>query len=750
MAARVLGAASCLRRFLPTAASRAPRIIQPATFVAGRRYASAGPAPGAVASQPSAAKVAGKKPKSSIKAIAKQMEYISDPWVLGKYIEDLLGKGKFDDAIMTVQMASKKMDAVVSWNQLIDHQLGKDKIKLAMGVFNDMKKRGQFPNAQTYTTMFRGLAKSQHPKNAVAEAIKLFNLLKNDRRLQPNIIHINAILFVCSRAYDIDQLFLIAGEIDDLKLAPTAATYSCIFSAMRSYARNAYRNLDKETEAENIEKLLDRGKRIWIEVLEKWQKGKLQLDESLICTMGRLQLLDKNRTQKLEVLNLLEQTMNLPNLLKTRNDKPAANETSSETAVVPKQQQNGRFVKPGQNTLTVVLTTLFSGRKISLAPKYWNLLVNDLKVKPDNDNWLRMIGMLKQSKSSAYAAKLVGTLPEKGIDVDARSFGIAMEACIRDNINPHVMTHATTILHRMQAHMDPVPDMQTMRLYLRVALVSHAAFRGRATTGDVVGAKAAYGRQIATALAELWYPYIDMYNRCFKSENALAISKGADKTAAAILHTSQKEVIALGRKMVGAFSKVVEEQMLPGNNNRDMIIASAKINKGIMAFFEDRELREPKVSKDSATATAAAKRAQDDGQSVFEIDMPDLDDAIDERLAPKSSGDSSGSSKDTVRPAGDFVWNTKNLGAGNRATVRASSRDSDKPLIDRWITTPISKDEVALQEEAKQAELADIQPATDDAKKNVEESTPENKAAASDSSTDSGASVWAGLMANRR
>ncbi|KAJ3474102.1 hypothetical protein NLG97_g9991 [Lecanicillium saksenae] len=417
MSARVLGAAACLRRFLPTAASRAPRFIQPATFVAGRRYASAGSAaPAELAVEPSVGKSAGqkkKKKKPSIKAIAKQMEYIQDPWVLGKYIEDLLGKDKFDDAIMTVQLASKKMEAVVSWNQLIDYQLSRDKMKIALGIFNDMKKRGQFPNAQTYTTLFRGLAKSQHPKNAVAEATKLFSLLKNDRRLQPNIIHVNAVLFVCSRAYDIDQLFLIASEIENLKLAPTTATYGCIFSAMRMYARHAYRDLDKKTEADNIEKLLDRGKRIWIEVLEKWQKGKLQLDESLICSMGRLQLIDKNRTQKLKVLELLEQTMNVPNLLNPRKAaKPTTpDETSSETAVVPSQQQNGRFIKPRQNTLTLILTTLFSGRKISLAPQYWDLFVNELKVKPDNDNWLRMIGMLKQSKSSAYAAKLVGTLP---------------------------------------------------------------------------------------------------------------------------------------------------------------------------------------------------------------------------------------------------------------------------------------------------------------------------------------------------
>lgn len=133
MAARVLGAAAGLRRLLPTPAARTSRLIQPASFVAGRRYASVS----AGTSAGSSSKPAGGKPTS--KAVLKQLEHIKDPWFLGKYIEDLLAKNKFADALTTVELASKKMEAVVSWNLLIDYQLKQDSIRTAMNTFNNVR-----------------------------------------------------------------------------------------------------------------------------------------------------------------------------------------------------------------------------------------------------------------------------------------------------------------------------------------------------------------------------------------------------------------------------------------------------------------------------------------------------------------------------------------------------------------------------------------------------------------------------------
>ncbi len=63
-----------------------------------------------------------------------------------------------------------------------------------------MKKRGQPPNAQTYTILFRGFAKSQHPTLAVSEAVRIYTTMLDSPRLPLNTIHLNAVLEVCARA----------------------------------------------------------------------------------------------------------------------------------------------------------------------------------------------------------------------------------------------------------------------------------------------------------------------------------------------------------------------------------------------------------------------------------------------------------------------------------------------------------------------------------------------------------------------
>ena len=110
-----------------------------------------------------------------------------------------------------------------------------------------MKKRGQLPNVQTFTVLFRGCARSQHPKLAVAEAVKHYNMLMADKRLQPNSIHLNAVLNVCARAGDLDSMFLIADTVNDSTRAPTAYTYTTILNALRHHAIGEIKDLPRNS-----------------------------------------------------------------------------------------------------------------------------------------------------------------------------------------------------------------------------------------------------------------------------------------------------------------------------------------------------------------------------------------------------------------------------------------------------------------------------------------------------------------------
>lgn len=136
MSAGLLRAVGSLRRALPSVTSRTSYVIQPASIIAGRRYASSSVAMGVTDARSDNKK----RSDRSIKAVRKQLDYIDDPWVLGKHIEGLLARDKFDDALTMVELASKKIQTTVSWNHLIDHLLKKQQMKKAMATFNNVRR----------------------------------------------------------------------------------------------------------------------------------------------------------------------------------------------------------------------------------------------------------------------------------------------------------------------------------------------------------------------------------------------------------------------------------------------------------------------------------------------------------------------------------------------------------------------------------------------------------------------------------
>lgn len=457
-----------------------------------------------------------------------------------------------------------------------------------------MKKRGQLPNVRTFTIIFRGCADSQHPKAAVAEAVKYYNVLLNDRRLQPNSIHLNAVLNVCAKAGDMDSLFLIANTVNESTRAPTPFTYTILFNALRYHCVMGIKEeLPPEQQEANLQKTIDRAKGLWAEVMEKHTQGRLLIDETLVCSLGRLLLLAPKREDKREVLNLLQQTMNIPNLTKSLtldplNDPGVRDVALAQPPIRPSANPTAVYAVPGQNTLALVLTALASSRQTTIGIKYWNLLVRHYGIIPDHDNWLRMFGMLKVAKASAHAADILDILPSKL--ADARPYRVAMETCVRDNINRNAVDNSNKILRSMLERFD-VPDLHTLRLYLRVALVSHYQFRAQAQKGQEVKAKRAYGLQINGALDQLWGPYAKAYAHYFEHTKV----PDDDEKAVGSLYNSKREVIALGRLMFGAVNKVVNEGMLEERSLNQLRKEGARINRGIQAFYSAREMVEPNI-----------------------------------------------------------------------------------------------------------------------------------------------------------
>jgi pentatricopeptide repeat protein len=293
------------------------------------------------------------------------------------------------------------------------------------------------------------------------------------------------------------------------------------------------------------------------------------------------------------VFDLLEQTMNIPNLTRP---EAAANIDSPKGLA-----ERGTYVVPGTNALSLVLKSLASAKMTTAGIKYWNLMVRDYGIVPDMDSWMRLFGMLKVAKASAHAAEILDVVPDSLIN--PRIYRIAMETCVRDNINQNAIKNSNKALTSMVKRLE-YPDPYSMRLYLRVALTTHYQLRSRSENGDLDGAKRDYGMQIAEALNTLWGPYCKLHKHFFQIDKAKDEKDQPIHGISPILYNSQREVIALARVMYSSYNKILQQGMLSDDDAKKIRPIGARINRTIRAFFANREEIEPNLRKSKGRGSA--------------------------------------------------------------------------------------------------------------------------------------------------
>lgn len=270
-----------------------------------------------VAAQTSTAK------RSRIDAVAKRrLHFLKDPYTIGKAVEELLAKDSDDalyEALQITRLASKDHKVTVSWNHLINYLMGKEKLMAAVKMFNEMKKRAQLPNAQTYTIIFRGCAQSPHATLAVYHATRLYYAMLDSDRIKPNTMHMNAVLQVCARAQDMESLFSVAKTASQPLRAPDSMTYTTLLNGLRfSTAQPHHRKVKEgddeiQLDRENVAVSINRARALWEEVVTSWRMGRIVIDEELVCSMGRLLLMGSYHDND-DVLSLVEQAMGIARL----------------------------------------------------------------------------------------------------------------------------------------------------------------------------------------------------------------------------------------------------------------------------------------------------------------------------------------------------------------------------------------------------------------------------------------------------
>lgn len=452
------------------------------------------------------------------KSLQMELRYLKDPVKLSEHVRYTLRCDKIEKALELCRLASKDMNCVVSWNAVIDCLMKRNKMNDALKVYNEMKKRAQFPDSYTYITILRGLSFRTHVSQPireenVAKAIAIYTSMNAPTsRIKPTIMHTNATLYTCALALDLDALWSIAGQIPQTgPQAPDRMTYTIILNAIRhsAYGRNP-ESAPLEQIAARRQKAVDEGRRVWLDVIRKWRAGEVAIDEDLVGAMGRLLLTSKRVEDWDNVLDLVQQTMNIERLIapvgspgrftdhvpqegveeavqaqrEEVDEEGYVNSPATQAFKVVKPVQPERatskgprslvWAKPGQQTVSLLVDACQQMCIPRIASAYWELLTNgEYSVKPDIANFDRQLKLYASNRSSAKAAKLLREdLPAAGIEPKNSTFRIAMSACQRDMKNPHVLEHATTIIDVME-QTTPDPDPATLTEYLSLALTSN-------------------------------------------------------------------------------------------------------------------------------------------------------------------------------------------------------------------------------------------------------------------------------------
>ena len=494
---------------------------------------------------------------STISIQARQeAEYLRDPLKLAKAVLDKLRKDQPMAAVELVR-ASEKVPGdmtgtggnVVSWNHLCDWFWSRSDEQMAAKLYHEMKKRGHKPDAHTYTIMLRGYANlaKRRAKTSVQGAMKIWNNLVQEKSgVTPNTIHLNSVVSVCAKALDMDALWEVIRQVPETGVgAADAWTYTTVLNALQAGALKKAaeiseqdhqarlpipRSRDHDGSAEDQEpkwlKLnktfhhaVRNGKQLWTEIVLRWRKGELVMDERLVCSMGRLLMTSPYQNSLLDIFSLAAQTMGLQNfrasvarqlppgsidtrfededgIIKTadelRDDKALDDVRQDDAAPelhvevfnaisITDLSSPTAYALPGNNTLSLLIEAATLLKAPGVGKKYWDTLTDETgsyTVSPDAQNLTAYLRLLRISRASRLAAELITADYSDGkvlTDFLGKrgTYVMAMSCCARDKNNQNVFGNAEKILDVMEERLeDGGLEMKTLGIFIDLAVIT--------------------------------------------------------------------------------------------------------------------------------------------------------------------------------------------------------------------------------------------------------------------------------------
>ena len=401
-----------------------------------------------------------------------------------------------------------------------------------------MKKRGQKPDAYTYSILLRGYsARTPLSSSDVARARKIYeSLYLPNSPVKPNIIHTNIMVEICARAGALDLLFEVGSRLSESgPNSPDQITYTSIFNAL-SNAQNS----DKPDPHERRTKLVSQARRVWLDIIEKWKSGSLLLGEELVCSMGRVLLISPSLEDHDSVFTLLEDSMRIPRqtlgafmeslhesgsqgtqemavisdsdspkpkrkirqrtitkykinkyekkspltagldfLIPGSKPSQAARPVSSEPSSKTSQAAGLIYSKPGNKTLSLLLATCAKLSRFKVASLYWDLLSSQFT--PDTFNFIEYMRMLKISANASEATVVLREVYKLSRDRKSTvqfhplMWEHGMAACYRTGSTKAALRDATRILIILQMS-TAEPSFNVIKTFTKILSQTEAGF----------------------------------------------------------------------------------------------------------------------------------------------------------------------------------------------------------------------------------------------------------------------------------
>ena len=306
-------------------------------------------------------------------------------------------------------------------------------------------------------------------------------------------------------AEDMDALYGVAAKLPERGSgAPDATTYTITLAAIRD---NVAFKVDPNARSDSIRQ----GRIICQDILRKWSRGDLQLDDALLTHMARLLILGGERDID-GILTLYECTTGVGRQAPHINDPkrsgatpsfqkdPSMDEITSAPSSsdkIPPSEDNpplppddgasyfasllvsenkrGGLVRPTAFSLTMIIKACRELQLWDAAQAYYDIYTREpFNIIPNHATYSEYLKCLGTKRASKAAFTMLQTLlerpgdpHEKHVWLPAKFFHLVITACRRDENDLAAFEHASATVRMMLDYL-PDPDALALDSYIRM------------------------------------------------------------------------------------------------------------------------------------------------------------------------------------------------------------------------------------------------------------------------------------------